>query len=129
MNKTAYLEFLRSKLPVAEQSGAVPPSPCHESLKPHQREICEWAMRGGRRAVFAQFGLGKTRMSLQIAKWVVEMARGQRGCKTQFLIVAPLGVRQEFTANDGPAMGIRVEYVRTMAEAEASKFFASAFGK
>jgi hypothetical protein len=35
--------------------------------------------------------------------------------------VAPLGVRREFTHNDGPAMGLRVEYVKTMAEAEASE--------
>jgi hypothetical protein len=120
----AYLEFLMSKLPAAECAGIEPPSACHETLKAHQVEICQWAIRGGRRAIFASFGLGKTRMHLQLAAWVVEHAaagtpnRGMLAWK--YLIVAPLGVRMEFTANDGPAMGLRVEYVRTMAEAEAS---------
>lgn len=118
-----YLKFLESKLPTARQSGAEPPSPCHPSLKPHQVEICEWAIRGGQRAVFAQFGLGKTRMHLQIAAWVVKLAERwtpQSAVSRKFLIVAPLGVRQEFIANDGPAMGLKVEYVRTMAEAAAA---------
>lgn len=143
-----YLEFLRSKLPTAERSGIEPPSPCHASLKPHQRDICEWAIRGGRRAIFASFGLGKTRMHLQIAAWVIEhFSRGGlsplatyqaamvntgqvkfqpetpavlAGTRGKYLIVAPLGVRREFTHNDGPAMGLRVQYVKTMAEAEAA---------
>jgi len=149
MDKIKYLRFLESKLPTAERAGIEPPSPCHPSLKPHQVEICEWAIRGGRRAVFAQFGLGKTRMHLQIAAWVVQFSRGAQMCpassetaiggempsvkytpeaplalsgtRGKFLIVAPLGVRQEFTKNDGPAMGLKVKYVRTMAEAAAAK--------
>lgn len=131
MDKAAYLQLLERKLPTAERAGITPPSPCHESLKPHQREICEWAIRGGRRAIFAQFGLGKTRMHLQIAQWVVQFSRGAHlssemppalgGTRGKFLIVAPLGVRQEFISNDGPAMGLEVQYVRTMAEAEAAE--------
>lgn len=46
MDKAAYLRFLQSKLPTAELAGIAPPSPCHHSLKPHQVEICEWAIRG-----------------------------------------------------------------------------------
>lgn len=116
------MQFLRGKIPVAVQAGMEPPSGCHASLKPHQREICEWALRGGRRGVFASFGLGKTRMHLQLAAWITEWAaaQGLTGAAGKYLIAAPLGVRQEFTKNDGPAMGLRVEYVRTMAEAEAS---------
>lgn len=109
-----YLAFLRSKIPQAEVAGFEPPSPPHDSLMPHQRDISEWAIRGGRRAVFAQFGLGKTRMHLQIGKWVAEHTGGK------YLIICPLGVRQEFTQNDGPAMGIQVQFVRTSAEVEAS---------
>jgi len=110
-----YLEFLKSKIPQAESTGFEPTTPAHESLFPHQRDICEWACRGGRRAIFANFGLGKTRMHLQIAKWVTEKT-GQR-----YLIVAPLGVRQEFTRSDGPKMGLEIEYVRTNEEAKASQ--------
>lgn len=110
-----YLEFLKSKIPQAESAGFEPTTPAHESLFPHQRDICEWACRGGRRAIFANFGLGKTRMHLQIAKWVTEKT-GER-----YMIVAPLGVRQEFTKSDGPKMGLEIEYVRTNEEARASQ--------
>ena len=111
---TEYIEFLKRKIPQAESAGFEPTSQAHESLFPHQRDIAEWACRGGRRAIFANFGLGKTRIHLQIAKWVVEKSGGK------YLIVAPLGVRQEFTKSDGPKMGLNVEYVRTNAEALAS---------
>jgi len=110
-----YLNFLRRKMPRAELAGFEPPSRCEPSLFPHQRDIGEWACRGGRRAVFANFGLGKTRMHLQIAKWVHEHTGGR------YLIVAPLGVRQEFTRVDAPALGMLLEYVRHDADIAASK--------
>lgn len=120
-----YLTFLRSKIPQAEVAGFEPPSPPHWSMtdeirdgvqgKPHQADVATWAIRGGRRAIFAQFGLGKTRMHLQIGKWVAEHTGGK------YLIICPLGVRQEFTQNDGPAMGIHVQFVRISAEVEASQ--------
>lgn len=112
--KERYIEFLRSKIPQAEVAGFEPPSPPHPSLFPHQVEICMWACRGGRRAIFANFGLGKTRMHLQLALWVTQHTGGK------FLIICPLGVRQEFTVSDGPAMGIPVFFCRTTEEAMAS---------
>ena len=112
--RKSYEEFLRSKVPQAEEAGFDPPSPPHASLKPHQVDIARWACRGGRRAVFAKFGLGKTRIALQLADWVCTHTGGR------FLIIAPLGVRQEFTLSDGPAMGLRVEYVRNDADVQAS---------
>lgn len=54
-----------------------------------------------------------TVQQLQLAKWVHERTGGK------FLIVAPLGVRQEFTRNDGPRMGMKVVYCRTDAEVAA----------
>jgi DNA modification methylase len=110
----AYLEFLKSKVPAAEAAGFEPPSPPHESLFGHQVDIALWACRGGRRAVFASFGLGKTRIHLQIAKWVVEHSH------ERFLIICPLGVKQEFTQSDGPAMGVHCEFIRTTAQVLAS---------
>jgi len=104
--KQDYIDFLLGKVPQAEVSGFDPPSPCHHSLFPHQMDICEWAIRGGRRAIFASFGLGKTRMHLQLAKWVCEKTNGS------FLIICPLGVRQEFTQSDGPAMGMNLKFIR-----------------
>lgn len=117
MNEDRYMAFLRSKIAQAEAAGFEPPSPPHPSLKPHQVDVATWACRGGRRAIFANFGLGKTRINLQVASWVVEKTGGR------FLIIAPLGVRQEFTLSDGPAMGLRIEYVTSnedVAKATAS---------
>jgi len=110
--KQNYIDFLLGKVPQAEVSGFDPPSPCHHSLFPHQMDICEWAIRGGRRAIFASFGLGKTRMHLQLAKWVCEKTNGS------FLIICPLGVRQEFTQSDGPAMGMNLKFIRQNEEIE-----------
>lgn len=104
--RDAYLDFLRAKMPQAEVAGFEPPSAPHESLFPHQVDLCAWAIRGGRRAIFAAFGLGKTRMHLQIAAWVVEKT------SRRFLIICPLGVRQEFTQSDGPAMGLALTFIR-----------------
>ena len=55
---TPYLDFLRGKIPSAEVAGFDPPSPPSKGLSLHARDICEWAIRGGRRAIFASFGLG-----------------------------------------------------------------------
>ena len=43
----AYLEFLKRKIPRAEEAGFEAPSPPHPSLFPHQVDICRWAIRGG----------------------------------------------------------------------------------
>ena len=108
-----YEEFLRSKIPVPEMAGFEPETQCPEWFKPHQTDCCHWAIRKGRAALFESFGLGKTVQQLQIAKWIHEATDGR------FLFVAPLGVRQEFTRNDGPRMGMNVVYCRTDAEVAA----------
>lgn len=109
-SRESYISFLRGKVPQAEVAGFEPPSEPHDSLFPHQVDVCRWAIRGGRRAIFASFGLGKTRMHLQIASWVCEHTCGR------FLIICPLGVRQEFTQSDGPAMGLELTFVRRTEE-------------
>lgn len=116
-DKQRYIDFLKGKIPQAEVAGFEPPSPPHPSLFGHQRDICQWACRGGRRAIFASFGLGKTRIHLQIAKWVCEKTSGS------FLIICPLGVRQEFTQSDGPAMGLRVKFIRRNSEMEGDGIY------
>ena len=110
----SYETFLKSKVALAQSSGFEPLSPAHPSLFPHQRDICEWGIRKGRAGLMMAFGLGKSRIQLQLMKWIHE----QTGGKT--LIIAPLGVKQEFTAQDGPAMGMTVKYCRNMAEVDAA---------
>jgi DNA modification methylase len=108
-----YQAFLSSKVQIVSGNGFIPVSEPHPSLKPHQRVAVNWAIQKGQAALFASFGTGKTRSQLQLMRWVHE----HTGKKT--LIVAPLGVRQEFTRNDGPAMGMDVVYCRTDAEVAA----------
>jgi DNA modification methylase len=109
-----YQEFLTSKCPPVIEAGFVPKSALPEWFKPHQRDVVEWAIQKGQAALFESFGLGKTVQQLQILKWVHEHTGGK------VLIVAPLGVRQEFTINDGPRMGLKIQYCRTDAEVEAA---------
>ena len=58
---TDYMDFLSSKIDIARESGfAVSPDAVNPALQPHQRDAVIWAIRGGRRALFESFGLGKT---------------------------------------------------------------------
>jgi DNA modification methylase len=74
-------------------------------LKPHQVDIIVWALDGGRRAIFAQFGLGKTFMQLILAHII------SKKYNKSFLIGIPLGVKQEFI-DDAKTLGLHVEYVK-----------------
>jgi SAM-dependent methyltransferase len=51
----------------------------------------QWALRGGRRAIFAAFGLGKTIIQLEILRLLLSRLGTGKA-----LIIAPLGVRGEF---------------------------------
>ncbi|TAK94680.1 DNA methylase N-4 [Patescibacteria group bacterium] len=102
-----YEEFVLAKNPRADFYGFEPVSKPHPSLFPHQTDIARWMCRGGRRACFAAFGLGKTRIHLQVAKWICEKEPAKK-----YLIIAPLGVRQQFTKVEAPTMGCEITYCR-----------------
>lgn len=88
---TAYHDFLSRKSCMAQQHGFdIDPDRLSPGLKPHCRAIVPWMLQGGRRAVFAAFGLHKTVMQLEAIRLAAEHAGG-RG-----LIVVPLGARREF---------------------------------
>lgn len=56
----AYRKFLAGKAQLAAPQGIdIDPGKVHPVLKPHQRDAVLWAVRGGRRALFESFGLGK----------------------------------------------------------------------
>jgi DNA modification methylase len=108
----AYRDFLAAK--VLTHSGfGFPCDPCevHPVLKPHQAAGVAWAVRGGRRAIFWAFGLGKSLAQLEILRLTLLKSGGSRG-----LIVCPLGVKQEF-ARDAALIGLSVKFVRTDADA------------
>ena len=63
-----YEEFLEEKVAFDEAFGFdVRDVDLHRVLKPHQRDIVRWAVKGGRRAIFAAFGMGKSVMQLESA--------------------------------------------------------------
>lgn len=102
-----YIEFLESKIVTAEDFGtAIDRSLLSDLLLGHQRVIVPWCIEGGRRAIFASFGLGKSIMQLEIAKQVI----GITG--KPFLICMPLGVVGEFKRdNELLNTGINLDYI------------------
>lgn len=69
----SYIDFLRGKIITAPVSGfSVRPEEINPVLKPHQRDAVMWACRGGRRALFESFGLGKTVQELEYARLVLD---------------------------------------------------------
>ena len=108
----AYDDFLRAKVAVAPEHGVpVEAAAVHPSLFQHQRDIVCWLVRGGRRACFAAFGLGKTRIQLEAVRLTLRQAGGMG------LIVVPLGVRQEFM-REASALGQSLRFIRRIEEAE-----------
>jgi DNA modification methylase/superfamily II DNA or RNA helicase len=101
-----YADFLRAKKPIANRYGfTIDPALVNPMLKPHQKAIVAWAVEGGRRAIFAAFGLGKSFMQLEILRLILHREGGRA------LIVCPLGVRIEFAA-DATKLGIPLRFVR-----------------
>lgn len=111
-------EFLREKVAFDKSFGF----PVHDDdldpvLKPHQRDIVKWAILGGRRAIFAKFGLGKSIMQMETLRQIlthpVSPVVGGRA-----LIIAPLGVRGEFVRDGRDHLGIEVRFIRRTDEIE-----------
>lgn len=100
----SYAAFLESKRAAAPALGVeLDRGSVAGSLYEWQAEIVEWAARVGRAAIWADTGLGKTRMQL-------EWARAVAGDGTA-LIVAPLAVCEQ-TVREAHAIGIDAAYVR-----------------
>lgn len=110
-----YREFLESKIDLATESGfVVDRSKINPALKPHQADAVAWALKGGRRALFEAFGLGKTVQEIEFCHQAAEHTGGRA------LIVLPLGVKQEFTRDAVELLGYeKPEYCRTMDEVKA----------
>lgn len=106
-----YQEFIAAKACTPPAVGfEIDEREIHPILKPHQRAIVRWMVAGGRRACFAAFGLGKSIIQLE----AVRLTRGRAG--GMGLIVAPLGVRQEFV-RDAAMLGLTITFIRRIEEA------------
>jgi len=114
-----YQEFLKSKTRLAPSSGfEVSKEDIHPLLHRHQPDIVQWALRGGCRAIFAAFGLGKTLIQLEILRLIESLKYGCWPC----LIVLPLGVKQEFQI-DAVKLGMDVRFIRKNSEIEREHHF------
>lgn len=110
-----YREFLGKKIDIAPLSGIeVAEEELNPALKPHQKMCVLWALRGGRRGIFARFGLGKTVMQLEWCRVLQKHVGGQA------LIVMPLNVMPEFRYDAQEILGMAPPpYCRTMDEVRA----------
>lgn len=106
-----YQNFLEAKIRIAEKTGFdIHPEDIHPILKPHQRDIVQWSIKGGRRAVFGNFGTGKTIMQLETVRLVQSYKTGN------VLVVCPLGVRHGFE-KDRRKLGMpKFKYITSTSE-------------
>ncbi|MCA0217947.1 MAG: helicase [Actinobacteria bacterium] len=100
---TSYAEFIARRAAKAQSNGkTVETGDLHYSLKPFQVELIKWAASVGRPAVWADTGLGKTRMQLEWSRVMAETS----------LIVAPLAVAEQ-TVAEAARIHIEARYVRS----------------
>ena len=108
---TAYRAFLDDKKRgVLDAGWPCEPIELGGHLAPFQQTITAWAVRRGRAAIWADTGLGKTRMQCEWARQVVE--RTGRGV----LILAPLAVAEQ-TVREAASVGIEVAYAKDQTSA------------
>ena len=101
----SYQDFVARKLDTIAPAGLESPFALPESLFPMQRDLVSWALRRGRAAIFADTGLGKSRM--QVA-WADEVARRTGG---DVMILAPLAVAAQ-TVGEGSSIGVSITHCR-----------------
>lgn len=107
--------MLRSKVQMKNESGfTLERSDLHPSLFEFQKDMVLWAAQRGRALIAASFGLGKTRLQVELLRQA-HLRTGQ-----SVLVICPLGVRHQFIHEDGPAMDVRFVYVRNDEEALAA---------
>ena len=113
MTTSSYQQFLATKARRAFDSGhEIDPASIHESLFDFQRAIVCWALKKGRAAVFADTGLGKTRVQLEWA----------RLSSSRALIIAPLSVARQ-TIREAAKLDLEVSYVRDEASVDRQGLF------
>ena len=127
----SYQTFVAGKLQRTPPTGILGAKVEAPYLMPFQRDLTSWALRRGRAAIFADTGLGKTRMEIEWAR-VVAAHTGR-----PVLILTPLAVAAQ-TAAEGAKIGVEVTICREGADVRSGvnvanyerlhKFDAAAFG-
>lgn len=104
-----YGAYVLRKLSTAPPTGLTSGFTIPSSMFPHQAALTAWALRRGRAAIFADTGLGKSRMQLAWADAV------QRAIKRPVLILAPLAVAPQ-TVAEGLDIDVEVTHCRDGSE-------------
>jgi hypothetical protein len=105
-----YADFVRRKLSTVPATGITADVRLPASMFPHQLALTKWAIKRGRAAIFADTGLGKSRMQLAWADAV------QRHTGKPVLILAPLAVAQQ-TVQEARSIGIEAAQARSHEQA------------
>ena len=131
MSLLDYSEFVASKLSSVPPTGIAKRVDLPAGLFDFQEAMVRWALRRGRAAIFADTGLGKSRMQLAWADAV------HRETGRDVLILAPLAVAAQ-TVAEGSEIGVTVHQCRDGSEVQSGititnydrlhRFDASRFG-
>jgi hypothetical protein len=100
-----YQSFVARKLAMTIPSGIARPAALPGSLFEHQHALTTWALKRGRSAIFADTGLGKSRMEVAWA----DAVRKETGLPV--LMLTPLAVAAQ-TALEAAQLGIEVSVCR-----------------
>jgi hypothetical protein len=100
-----YAEFIAGKFAAAMPTGFDGPFDLPPSLFPMQHDLVSWALKRGRAAIFADTGLGKSRMQVAWAAKVYEWTG------VSVMILAPLAVAQQ-TIAEGAEIGVTITRCR-----------------
>ena len=101
-----YDEFIKTKGIANKFTGIdVPKESINSLLFEFQKDVCRWALKKGRAAIFLDTGLGKTFVQLEWARLISKRS----------LIIAPLSVARQ-TIREAVKLGIEVKYVRHQSE-------------
>lgn len=100
----SYQDYIGGKMDFAPPVG-LDASPEYSGLFPHQVDLVRWALRRGRCAIFADTGLGKSRMQVAWADAIY------RETGKDVLILCPLAVAAQ-TVEEGASLGVSIAHVR-----------------
>ena len=103
-----YSDFVSGKLGIVQRAGIDAPLRDY-GLFPHQVDLVKWALRRGCAAIFADTGLGKSRMQVAWADMV------SRHADCDVLILAPLAVAEQ-TVEEAASIGVSICHAREQAD-------------
>ena len=106
-----YIKFVDRKLHMVDRQG-ISGDLSGYALKPHQHDLTAWALRRACAAIFADTGLGKSRMQVAWADVVQKHIAGSK-----VLILAPLAVADQ-TVSEAARIGVTVHLCRDDADVQ-----------